>query len=154
MIIPLDSMWKDSLAQSNNSRKKNSSCYWLKSGKECGSNVTSCLLWRSVAWWHKNTWEGDGEESCLMTQKHLRGRRGGALLNDTKTAERETGRRVAWWHKNSWGLETNRLLIVTFAFSLQENHGLYEICWNVGHCGYHRFRIKKIFHTALDLRTA
>ena len=154
MIIPLDSMWKDSLAQSNNSRKKNSSCYWLKSGKECGSNVTSCLLWGSVAWWHKNTWEGDGEESCLMTQKHLRGRRGGALLNDTKTAERETGRRVAWWHKNSWGLETNRLLIVTFAFSLQENHGLYEICWNIGHCGYHRFRIKKIFHTALDLRTA
>ena len=49
---------------------------------------------------------------CLMTQKHLRGRRGGALLNDTKTAERET----------------NLLLIVTFAFSLQENHGLYEIC--------------------------
>jgi len=53
-----------------------------------------------------------GEERCLMTQKQLRGRRGGELLDDTKTAERET----------------NRLLIVTFAFSLQENHGLYEIC--------------------------
>ena len=47
-----------------------------------------------------------------MTQKQLRGKRGGELLDDTKTAERET----------------NRLLIVTFAFSLQENHGLYEIC--------------------------
>lgn len=47
-----------------------------------------------------------------MTQKQLRGRRGGELLDDTKTGERET----------------NRPLIVTFAFSLQENHGLYEIC--------------------------
>ena len=45
-----------------------------------------------------------------MTQKQLRGRWGGELLDDT--GERET----------------NRLLIVTFAFSLQENHGLYEIC--------------------------
>ena len=45
-----------------------------------------------------------------MTQKQLRGKRGGELLDDTKTAERET----------------NRLLIVTFSF--QENHGLYEIC--------------------------
>ena len=35
------------------------------------------------------------EERCLMTQKQLRGKRGGELLDDTKTAERETGRRVA-----------------------------------------------------------
>ena len=35
------------------------------------------------------------EERCLMTQKQLRGKREGELLDDTKTAERETGRRVA-----------------------------------------------------------
>ena len=81
----LDGMWKDNLAK-NSSRKKNHSCDWPKSGKECGWSVSSHFLGRSVAWRDKNGCKGDqalgdsstgflplpkGLENCIGTVGHL-----------------------------------------------------------------------------------
>ena len=82
----LDGMWKDNYWQKNSFRKENHSCDWPKSGKECGWNVSSHFLGRSVAWWDKYSCEGDqalgdsstgflpltkGLENCIGTVGHL-----------------------------------------------------------------------------------
>ena len=82
----LDGMWKDNYWQKNSFRKENHSFDWPKSGKECGWNVSSHFLGRSVAWRDKNSCEGDqalgdsstgflpltkGLENCIGTVGHL-----------------------------------------------------------------------------------